>query len=64
MQDTLHNFKSGVQGGTPPAGEENCVDCSASVSIMYFFVFSIEFILYISIHEIIINSLIDDVVHQ
>ena len=59
MQNTLHNFKSSVQGGGP-AGEENCVECSASC---IYVVFSIEFVLYISIYDII-NSLIDHVVHQ
>ena len=30
MQSGLPNCKSGVQGGTPPASKENCVDRFAS----------------------------------
>ena len=45
MQSDLPNFRSGVQGGTPPAGKENCVDRSASC---IFCVFYIEIVRYIS----------------
>ena len=50
MQSDLPNFKSGVQGGTPPAGKENCVERSASC---IFCVSYIEIIWYISIYAII-----------
>ena len=36
MQSDLPNFQSGVQGGTPAAGKENCVDRSASCIFVYF----------------------------
>ena len=29
MQNILHDFSPGGQGGTPPAGEENRVECPA-----------------------------------
>ena len=36
MWNILQNFKSGVQGGTPPAGEVNFVECSTSCIYVVF----------------------------